>query len=258
MRRCATPDSPSAPIRATPGMIARGERCGEAIIAGPTSRPPSPMNLDRVPAGKDAPERLQRDHRDPDARRSDQVRGRQGDGRGVRRPLHVDVDALSVQLRLHPADAVRRRRSVRRAGALAGAAHHRRRRALPADRHAQDGRRGGRRREDPRGADRQAVRPLPRRSSRRATCPRSRRSRSRISSSTTRTSSPASGCASSSWVEAAEAKQEIMDGIARYEAAMPKRSSACGVTESIASRDLRRRAAATTRCRRRPRGSTST
>ena len=37
-----------------------------------------PMNLDRVPAGRRCPQRLQRHHRDPDARRSDQVRSRQG------------------------------------------------------------------------------------------------------------------------------------------------------------------------------------
>src|SRR5581483_10444536 len=89
-----------------------------------------------------------------------QVRGRQGNRRGVRRPLHVDRDALSLQLRLHPENALRRRRSVRRAGDLAGAAHHRSGRALPADRHAQDGRRGGRRRQDSGRAHRQAVRAL--------------------------------------------------------------------------------------------------
>jgi hypothetical protein len=60
------------------------------------------------PRGQGRPERLQRDHRDPDARGPDQVRGRQGNRRRLRRPLHVDGDALSVQLRLHPAHAVRR------------------------------------------------------------------------------------------------------------------------------------------------------
>ena len=43
------------------------------------------------------------------------------------------------------------------------AADHRRRRALPADRHAEDGRRGGRRLEDPRGPDRQALVAVPQR-----------------------------------------------------------------------------------------------
>ena len=139
-------------------------------------------------------------------------------GRGLRRPLHVDGDALPVQLRLHPAHALRRRRSVRRAPALADAADHRRRRPLPADRHAQDGRRGGRRFEDPRGPGRQAHRPVPHRARRRKTCPSSRRSRSPISSSTTRISSPASGCgcprgsaptkrSTKSWTESRATKQ---------------------------------------------------
>ena len=47
---------------------------------------------------------------------SDQVRSGQGDRRAFCRPFHVDRDALSVQLRLHPAHAVGRRRSGRRAG----------------------------------------------------------------------------------------------------------------------------------------------
>jgi inorganic pyrophosphatase len=52
-------------------------------------------------------------------------------------------DALPVQLRLHPADAVGRRRSGRRPRHHAVSADGERRRHLPADRHAQDGGRGG-------------------------------------------------------------------------------------------------------------------
>ena len=176
------------------------------------------MSLDRVPAGKDVPNDCNVDHRDPDARGPDQVRGRQGNRRGVRRPLHVDGDALPVQLRLHPAHAVRRRRPVRRARALADAAHHRRRRPLPADRHAEDGRRST------------------------AATPRSSRCRSTSCRRSTGTSSRRATCRElttrqiahffehykdlepgkwvrvSTWVGAEEAKKEITDGVARYAA----------------------------------------
>ena len=87
------------------------------------------------------------------------------------------------------------------------------------DRHAQDGRRGGRRFEDPRRPGRRAHRPLPRRALAGRHAGDSRRSRSPTSSSTTRISSPASGCGCRRGSVPDEAKQEILDGVARYEAA---------------------------------------
>ena len=79
---------------------------------------------------------------------------------------------------------------------------------------------------------------------------RSRRSRSRTSSSTTRTSSRASGCASASWVEAEDARREIVESVARFRSRRARRNDAARRSPRAAGRlrDLRRR----------PSGSTST
>ena len=180
------------------------------------------MNLDRVPAGKDVPNDCNVIIEIP--MRGDPIKYEVDKETGA-----VFVDRFMSTAMHYPCNYgyIPRTLSddgdpVRRAGALAGAAHHRRGRALPPDRHAEDGRRGGRRRARSSRCRSTSCRALYRTSSRRATCRRSRRSRSRTSSSTTRTSSPASGCASSTWVGAEEAKREIIDGIARYQARDPK------------------------------------
>ena len=72
------------------------------IRASPATKDPT-MSLHNVTPGRQGAGRVQRDHRDPDERRPDQVRGRPRHRRAVRRPLHEHVDALPVQLRLHPA-----------------------------------------------------------------------------------------------------------------------------------------------------------
>ena len=89
-------------------------------------------------------QRFQRDHRDPDELGAGQVRGGQGQRRDLRRSRADHADALSVQLRLHPAHALRRRRPGRRAGDHADAADPRLGDPLPHGRHAEDGRRGRR------------------------------------------------------------------------------------------------------------------
>ncbi len=181
-----------------------------------------PMNLDRVPAGRDVPNDcnviIEIPMRgDPIKYEVDKETGAVFVDRFMSSSMHYPCNYGYIPRTLsHDGDP------VRRAGALADAAHHRRRRALPADRHAEDGRRGGQRFEGARGADRPADAASTAAFSRRATCPRSPRSRSRTSSSITRTSSPASGCACPRWVGAEEAKREIMDGVARYQASNPK------------------------------------
>ena len=72
------------------------------------------------------PRRLQCRDRNPDERRPDQVRSRQGDRGDVRRPLHVDGDALPLQLRLYPAHPFRRWGSRGCAGDKPGPADHQR------------------------------------------------------------------------------------------------------------------------------------
>ena len=183
------------------------------------------MSLERVPAGKDVPNDCNVVIEIPMRGRPDQVRGRQGNRCRVRRPLHVDGDALSVQLRLHPADAVRRRRSLRRAGALAGAADHRRRRPLPADRHAEAAttRPGG-------DAKILAV-PIDKLSClyRHVQSPRD------LPEITTRQIAhffehykdlePGKWVRVGIWVDAEEAKQEIIESVARFERASRRRKS---------------------------------
>src|SRR5450631_1157104 len=122
----------------------------KSTICG-TLHEPRPRHLRQGPR-----QRHQRDRRDPDERRPDQVRDRQGDGSAFRRPIRLDGDALSVQLRLRPRYALRRRRSGRRPGDHALRAHAGRGGALPADRAPQDVGRGGRRHQGAVGADRQA------------------------------------------------------------------------------------------------------
>ena len=184
------------------------------------------MSLDRVPAGKDVPNDCNvvieiPMRADPIKYEVDKETGAVFVDRFMSTAMHYPT-----QLRLHPAYAVRRRRSVRRARAVAGAAHHRRRGALPADRHAEDGRRGGRRREDPRGADRQAVVAVPRRAVAARPAGNHARARSRTSSSTTRTSSRASGCAWPSGSTPSKRSSEIIDGVARYKASLKRQEGA--------------------------------
>ena len=95
--------------------------------------------------------------------------------------------------------------------------------------------------------------------SRRATCRRSRRARSRISSSITRTWSRASGCVSAIWVDAAEAKQEIIDGVARYRAGQAQEVARPGPAQrsTAAFAVAFRSGAVPTKSRRRANASTS-
>jgi inorganic pyrophosphatase len=101
------------------------------------------MTFDRVPAGKDVPNDCNviieiPMRADPIKYEIDKETGAVFVDRFMSTAMHYPM-----QLRLHPAHAVRRRRSVRCAGAFAYAAHRGRRRRVPADRHAEDGRRGG-------------------------------------------------------------------------------------------------------------------
>ena len=70
-------------------------------------------------------ERHQCHHRGTVAQRPGQVRGRQGDRGRIRRSLHGYLDALSLQLRLHPENPVRGRRSRRRSGDYTDPGHDR-------------------------------------------------------------------------------------------------------------------------------------
>ena len=97
----------------------------------------------------------------------------------------------------------------------------------------QDGRRGGRRRQDPRGADRQAVvdctatiqspRDLPEITTR----------RSRISSSTTRTSSRASGCGSPAGSGPRKRGRRSSHSVERYRGREPARSRVAGCAPAL-------------------------
>ena len=87
---------------------------------------------------------------------------------------------------------------------------------LPADRRAEDGRRGRRRRQAARGADRQDPADLHALAEAGGHATRCACSRSSTSSSTTRTSSPASGSRCSGWEGPDAARAEVSDGIARY------------------------------------------
>ena len=165
---------------------------------------------------QERPRSLQRGHRDPDERRPDQVRGGQGIGRDLRRPLHDHGDALPDQLRLRAADHQRRRRPGRRAGDHARAADSRRGGAVPPDRHPDDGRRGRRRRQGAGRADRQGaadLHPLEEARRREPDAPEDHRA---TSSSTTRTWKPASG--SRCWAGKASTprRRKSLDGIADY------------------------------------------
>ncbi len=97
-----------------------------------------------------------RRHRNSARRHAGEVRARQEIGRADGRSLPAHRHVLSGKLRLHPADLVGRRRSLRRAGGEPGAGGARRGRALPAGRRAGDEGRSRRRREDHRGAGRRA------------------------------------------------------------------------------------------------------
>ncbi len=94
------------------------------------------MDITKVPIGKNPPHRGQRDHRGAGALRPDQVRVRQGDRRDLRRPFPLHDHVLSLQLRLHPAYARRRRRPDRRHGGRPDAGPAGGGAAGPADRRA--------------------------------------------------------------------------------------------------------------------------
>ncbi len=154
------------------------------------------MNLDRVRAGNDVPNDCNviieiPMHGDPIKYEVDKETGAVFVDRFMSTAMHYPCNYGYI-----PNTLSGRRRSVRRAGALAGAADHRRGRALPSDRHAQDGRRSRRRRQDPGRADRQADGTLSGDPFAATICRRSARGRSPISSSITRISSPANGFAS--------------------------------------------------------------
>ena len=119
------------------------------------------MSLDRVPAGDDVPNDCNviieiPMHGEPIKYEVDKETGAVFVDRFMSTSMHYPCNYGYIPQTLSDDGD-----PVRRARALAGAADHRRRRALPADRHAENGRRGRRRREDPRRADRQAVVPVP-------------------------------------------------------------------------------------------------
>lgn len=117
----------------------------------------SAHELQQRTPGQGPSARFQRHHRNPCAKRSGQIRSRQGHGPARRRPFHRHRHALSRQLRLHSADALRRRRSGRRACHHAVPAPGRLGRALARARHAADDGRIRRRRETDRRAARQDL-----------------------------------------------------------------------------------------------------
>ena len=121
--------SPSASAEVPPRPLARF-RCGNhriypeiVAVAGTlcasytssNSRGRSySMRLEAIAIGTNPAARRQRRDRGADRRRTDQVRDGQGSRRPGGRPLPLHGDALSGELRLHPAHAVGRRRPVRR------------------------------------------------------------------------------------------------------------------------------------------------
>ena len=139
---------------ASPASFRQRNACATRRIAAPTptSHQRAHMSFNNVPSGKDLPQDFNVIIEIPGAKRSGEVRSGQGHGPARRRPLYRHGHALSGELRLHSADAVRRRRSGRRAGDHAVPAAGRLGGARPRTRHAANDRRIRRRREAGRGA----------------------------------------------------------------------------------------------------------
>ena len=180
------------------------------------------MSLDRVPAGRDVPNDCNvvieiPMRADPIKYEVDKETGAVFVDRFMSTAMHYPCNYGYIPQTLSDDGD-----PVRRARALAGSAHHRRRRALPADRHAQDGRRGRRRQQDPRGADRQAVVAVPRRASRRATCPQITTQQIAHFFEHYKDLEPGKWVRVASWVEADEAKREILESVARYKKKPPR------------------------------------
>ena len=179
------------------------------------------MNLDRVPAGNDVPNDCNVIIEIP--MRGDPIKYEVDKETGA-----VFVDRFMSTAMHYPCNYGYIPRTLSddgdpsgRAGALADAAHHRRRRSLPADRHAENGRRGGRRRRRSLAVPTDKLTGL----YRAIQSPRD------LPEITTRQIAhffehykdlePGKWVRVSTWVGAEEAKAEILASVARYQAAQP-------------------------------------